>query len=555
MFRPILISLLFLVFSWTASAANFPRPQSLEPAVRFWTDVYTKVSTNQGYIHDDTRLDVVYETLDLPPYASNHSRQNMVDKAKQRVAGALANLAAGKRTGLSDTEARVLKAWPEGTTNAEFREARSRVRFQLGQSNRFKEGLIRSGRWKPHIRRVLAMHQLPQELEVLPHVESSFNPSAYSKVAAAGMWQFMPATARQYMRVDHIIDERMDPYIATEGAIRLLKRNHEILGNWPLALTAYNFGAGGLLRATKSLGTSDIGVIAAKYKGPAFGFASRNFYPSFLAALEVDRNAERYFGPLALDKPHDYETVVLDDYIPALALANRLQVPLADLKTFNPSLLETVWTGEKYIPRGFEVRLPRGHRGQPLSTALAALSTSERYSAQKPDVLHRIRSGESLSVIASRYDTTVSKLMALNGLRSHMIRAGQTLKLPGNNTSAAPERVASAAPKPDGSGSPGSGEYVIQPGDSLWSISRRFNISQQELVLWNSITDKHQIHPGQTLKVAGEGVTAEYIIQPGDSLWAIAQRFNVSHRDLMAWNNLQKGHLIKPGQVLRLASN
>ena len=554
MLKQLLICAFLMVVAITAKAADFPRPSSLEPAVRFWTSVYTDITTHQGYLHDDTVLSVVYETLDFPTYMNHAVRQREIDAAKARVSKALASLAAGKRSGLSDIEARVLKAWPQGTSSETFRQARQRLRFQLGQADRFKAGLVRSGRWKPHIRRVLATHRLPQELEVLPHVESSFNPNAYSKVAAAGMWQFMPATARQYMRVDHIIDERMDPYVATEGAAKLLKRNFQVLGNWPLALTAYNFGAGGLLRATRAMGTSDIGPIVAKYRGPAFGFASRNFYASFLAALDVDRNAERYFGPVTLEPPLDYDIVELEHYVPAHTLAERVQVSLDELKVYNPSLRDTIWSGEKYIPRGFVMRLPKGQGRQTLSAAVASLAGHEYFNFQKPDVLHKVRPGESLSVIARRYDTSVARLMALNGLRNHNIRAGANLRLPGA------VQVAEAPAPRESSGSEsvasaGTGKYVIESGDSLWSIARKFNISQRELVAWNKISNQNHIRPGQTLNVSGAGKAAEYTIQPGDSLWAIARRFNVAQANLMKWNNLQKGHVIKPGQVLRLASN
>ena len=147
--------------------------------------------------------------------------------------------------------------------------------------------------------RVLEQHGVPEEIAALPHVESSFNPAAYSKVGAAGLWQFMPSTAKRFMRVDGVVDERLDPYSATEAAANLMLYNYRLLGSWPLAVTAYNHGPGGLRRAQEELGTSDIAVIVKRYQGATFGFASRNFYVAFLAALEVDRNAEKYFGPIA----------------------------------------------------------------------------------------------------------------------------------------------------------------------------------------------------------------------------------------------------------------
>ena len=496
--RIILLALLFS--SLQVGASNFPRPAALEPAVQFWIKVYTEVTTNQGYVHDAVDLSVVYEIVDLPAYASNNERGRLVTNAKFRYVKALTAVARGKRTKLSATEARVLAAWPKGTPAKTFAAAADNVRFQLGQSDRFREGLVRSGQWKPHIRSVLAEYNLPVELEVLPHVESSFNPSAWSKVAAAGMWQFMPVTARDFMRVDHVVDERMDPFIATEGAARLLKRNYGLTGTWPLALTSYNHGTGGMIRAAKQVGTKDIGTIVQKYNGAAFGFASRNFYASFLAALEIDRHPDRYFGSLKLDAPTGYDVVAVREFIPARALAQSAGISLDELRQHNPALMEPVWSGEKYIPQGYMVRIPRSQLKQPLDQLMAALPRDARFGNQKPDLMHRIVPGDSLSTIASRYGTSVSKLMALNGLRNNNIRAGKTLILPGN-----------VMPEPKG-GSPasyvaqagaGGAEYVIQRGDSLWSIARRFKVSQQQLVAWNGISAKSYIKPGQKLKVAG----------------------------------------------------
>ncbi|MEZ5573495.1 MAG: LysM peptidoglycan-binding domain-containing protein [Halioglobus sp.] len=499
-----LVFLALVLSSLQAGASNFPRPTSLEPAVQFWIKVYTRITTNQGYVHDDENLSVVYATLDLPPYADRQERERKISATTQQVKSALNSLGHGKRSGLTAIESDVLAAWPSGTSSRTFAQAASRVRFQLGQSDRFREGMVRSGQWKPHIREVLARHGLPQELEVLPHVESSFNPSAYSKVAAAGMWQFMPATARQYMRVDHIIDERMDPFIATEGAAKLLKTNYKVTGTWPLALTSYNHGAGGMVRATKAVGTNDIGVIVQKYKGTAFGFASRNFYASFLAALEIDRNPGRYLSRLQMDAPTNYDVVAVQDYISAQALARDAGISLEELKRHNPALLDPVWSGEKYIPQGYPVRIPAAQLRRPLQTTVASLSGNARLSHQKPDRTHRIAPGDSLSTIARRYGTSVSSLMALNGLRTHSIRAGKVLLLPGSvhNDSLTAEQVASTRARL-AAGQPL--EYVIRSGDSLWSIARRFKVSTEQLQAWNDISAKKTIKPGQKLRIASAG--------------------------------------------------
>ena len=463
--------------------------------------IYSQVDTNSGLLHDPWDLGVVYERLSLPANASNGERQRLIDQGKARYQAALRQLAAGKRDNLTDAERNALNAWPRGTPAARFHQAAADVRFQLGQADRFKAGLIRSGQWRPHIHQTLAEFGLPRELDVLPHVESSFNPSAYSKVAAAGMWQFMPGTARQYMVVDHLMDERMDPYVSTRAAAQLLKTNLRITGTWPLALTAYNHGAGGISRAAKAMGTTDIATLVRHYRGPAFGFASRNFYVSFLAALEVDRHAEKYFGPVAMAKPIDYDVITLDHYLHAATLARALGTGTDTLRSYNPSLLDPIWSGEKRIPRGFRLKFPRNQLSQPLAQAIAAIPAEQRFAQQQPDVLHRIARGETLSHIARRYGVGVKELMALNGLRNHTIRAGQSLRLPGNAGVGAGAALASRE-STGAARSSGPSVYVIQPGDSLWGIARRFNRTENELVAWNGLTNKHRIMPGDTLKVA-----------------------------------------------------
>lgn len=484
-----------VLFSVAAEADNFPRPAALEPAVQFWTRVYSEVTTDQGFVHDSRHLGVVYETLDLPPRAHYRERQRVERQAKSRAVSALNALATGKRDNLTSNEASVLSAWPEGTSSDTFRKAAGNVRFQLGQSDRFREGMVRAGQWKPFIRQVLAKEGLPPELDVLPHVESSFNPAAWSRVAAAGMWQFMPTTARQFMRVDHVVDQRMDPFTATEGAARLLKRNYATTGTWPLALTGYNHGAAGMLRAARTTGTTDIATIIASYNGRAFGFASRNFYPSFLAALEVDRNVDHYFPDLQQDAPVDYDLLTLDEYIPASALVRSTGLSVEDLQRHNPALREPIWNGDKHLPRGYTLRLPRAQLQQPLAQQVAALPAGMRFSQQKPDLTHRIASGDSLWLIARRYETSVAKLKSLNRLRGDNIRVGKTLILPGNAVAepamATLDTQPSAAPV-----------YTIRKGDSLWSIARRFEVSHEQLAAWNGISEKHYLQPGQKLRVA-----------------------------------------------------
>jgi len=433
---------------WIASTACvassqelFPRPSEITDAVAFWTRVYTEVPSTGGFLHDPENLAVVYETLDFGDNDSARQRQRERDAAAERYRTILRKLAQEERGSLSSEEARVLALWPAGTNRSEFRRAAEDIRFQLGQADRFVAGLVRSGRWRPHIDEVMAAAGVPLELSVLPHVESSYDPTAYSRVGAAGMWQFTRSTGVRYMRIDHIVDQRRDPYMATDAAARLLKDNFDVLGTWPLALTAYNHGQAGMRRAVEVVGTDDIGEIIEKYDGRLFGFASRNFYPAFLAALDVDRNAERYFPGVRKDGYVETTVIVLPDFVDAAPLANALDISLDTLRSFNPALTDTVWAGDKYIPRSFEVRLPGA--GREPATLIAAIPANARFASQRPDLTHRVARGDTLSEIAERYGIGLSALMRANSMDSNdIIRVGQEINLPVTGR----EVVAAAAP-------------------------------------------------------------------------------------------------------------
>ena len=245
-----------------------PRPPELERDVQFWIRVYTEVDTNGGFLHDQYNLGVVYDTLHFAPNTTPRERQRQVDAERERLAAVLRRIADADGAPLSAEDQRIRDLWGEEGTPSRLRAAVDDIRFQLGQADRFRAGLVRSGAWETHIAETLANLGLPAELAVLPHVESSFNPAAYSKVGAAGLWQFMRSTGRRYMRIDDAVDDRLDPFRSTEAAAQLLAYNYRVLGTWPLALTAYNHGTAGMLHAKESIGTDDIVRIVRGYHEP-----------------------------------------------------------------------------------------------------------------------------------------------------------------------------------------------------------------------------------------------------------------------------------------------
>lgn len=508
MFRSIfrvLLSLLVLYWSaLPAASANeaFVRPAELEADIAFWRRIYTEVGTDGGLIHDPVDLSVVYQVMKFPADISPRERSRQIEDTKKKYSRILDRLAQGAES-LSKEEERVRDLWPKGTRRSRFEQASEEVRFQLGQSDRFLEGLVRSGAYMDHIAATFEKLGLPRELAALPHVESSFNTYAYSKVGAAGMWQFMRATGRRFLRIDNVVDERLDPYRSTEAAAKFLEQNYIVLGSWPLALTAYNHGTAGMRRAQEQMGTSDIATIVRRYSSRTFGFASRNFYVAFLAALEIDASPEKFFGPIKRNPVDNSRVVVLPKFVPASQIAAALDLDRDVLRKLNPSLLPSVWNGSRHVPRGFEFRVPVT---VDLTAALNRLSSG--YDSQVADTQHRVSSGETLSVIASRYGVGMTRLAELNDLkRPYRIRVGQVLTLPTQPKAVAPAvavaQAQKAAPPPKAVAPTGvvgtEHRYIVKRGDTLSVIAAKNGMTEDQLMGLNSIRNRNFVYEGQVL--------------------------------------------------------
>jgi membrane-bound lytic murein transglycosylase D len=518
---PVRLAALFLFFAIASlgRAESVPRPEGIKQDVEFWIRVYTEVTTNEGLLHDERNLSIVYDTVKFSAGSSSRERQRLVDERRDRHIAALRRIIAALpteagRESLSVEDKRLLALWGPNTSAILLKEATQRIRFQLGQADRFKEGLIRSSSWETHIAETFANQGLPKELAVLPHVESSFNAAAYSKVGAAGLWQFMRSTGRRYMRVDDAVDERLDPYRSTEAAAQLLAYNYRVLGSWPLALTAYNHGAAGMRRAKESVGTDDFVKINRTYNSRTFGFASRNFYPSFLAALTIDENPEKYFGQFERRPEQKFREVTMPAYVRLATLERALSIDREQLRVLNPGWRPTIFNGTRLIPRGYRLRLPADTAEKWTSEMLASrLPSNELYAGQVVARTHRVRRGETLATIAARHGMTAARLAEMNGISpSAQLRAGRRLNLPEQlprllaAANAAPPSPAATSPSPENAtaaSAPADDFYVVRRGDSLQVIAARVRVPEAHLLSMNSLKDPDRLYEGQRLRIAG----------------------------------------------------
>ena len=412
-----------------AAAEPFPRYEVIKPNVDFWVKIYSHYPTTKVVIHDSNDLGIIYDVITVKPYDAPGARKTnrgRTKRAKAKYQDILKGLAANPKHKGKDHR-RVAALFGPNADARTFRRASQQVRSQLGQKDRFQAGLIRSGAYLDQIRTILKSNGVPEDLAFLPHVESSFNPSAYSKFGAAGIWQFTRSTGRRYMKVGYVLDERRDPIRATHAAAQLLKENYAKLGSWPLAITAYNHGAAGMARARQKHG--DYPAIFRNYRSRTFKFASRNFYSEYLAARQVASDYTSYFGHLTLAAPRPSHTVTLEGYAPLQDLCGHYGVAPETVRKMNPALRSPVFNDQKYVPKGYQLRLPPDAASG--GTALAAIPASLYKSAQKPSRFYTVQRGDTAGRIARNHGVRLSDLILANNLSTRAtIYPRQTLRIP-----------------------------------------------------------------------------------------------------------------------------
>lgn len=360
--------------------------------------------------------------------------------------------------------------------------------------NYMELGLKRSGRYLDLFREVFEREGLPLDLIYVPYVESLFNPRAYSRARAKGLWQFVKWTAISHgLRQDSWIDERSDVLKSTEAAARYLKQLFTAFGDWHLALAAYNVGPGRIERILERHGSMDYWTMVKRGLLPR---ETDNFVPSILAALIIFRNPARYGFAVEPEPEIEFEVLPVPSQVDLAVAAELIDVPVETLAELNPELRRGI-TPKDYPD--YVLKVPPG-RAQMLKDKLATLPEKKRVVYQQ----HRVRRGETLSDIAEKYSVPVSAIAQANGIRNvHRLSLGQELIIP---VSERASRWLALAPSR-------SAGYVVRKGDSLERIARIYGVTVLDLIRWNGLKLNSTIYPGQRIRVVAEASSAEKSIE------------------------------------------
>ena len=418
-------------------------------------------------------------------------------------------------------------------------------RFQGPELTFFLSSYDRSGRYRPMILEQLKEAGLPEELSWLPLVESGFKVKALSKARALGLWQIIPSTGYRYgLKRDLWIDERMDPEKSTRAAIDYLKELHGIFGDWLTVLAAYNCGEGRVLQTISRQQMNYLDNFWDLYR--QLPLETSNYVPRFLATLHIINDPEKYGIDLNRnqEKPIPFDTADIDKSVTLKDVAHRLDVPEETLETLNPELRY------KTTPSSYQLKIQAGI-GEKLASVIDTVPE-----AKKPGgtdfIRYKVKKGDTLSVLARRYKSSVGAMLAANHLTSkHNIREGQWIKIPSRGYVYSEQSSVSISQKGDVA------VYSVRKGDSLWLIAQRFGTTISQIKRLNGL-QRNDLSIGQILKIresaggdkALSSKSKTYVVQKGDTLSTIASRNRIDLTKLLQLNNLGERSVIHSGQVL-----
>lgn len=514
----------------------FPRYDVLKPNVAFWTRVFGEYSEDQSAVHSTEYPDKVFEVLDFRSDARRMDKSSLArlksaseTRSKADIDRLLKSVHALRDSPekMNEDERRVYRMFADVSGDNRFKNAIGTFRAQRGLKERTALALETSGNYLPEMESIFGRYRLPQRLTRLPLVESSFNVEAYSKVGAAGLWQFIPSSAKIYMRLNEVVDDRRDPWTSTDAAARHLRDDYAALGSWPLALTAYNHGRGGVAKGLKKVDGSTLPDLIRGYDAKSFGFASRNFYAEFLAASDVERNWRSHFGQLNRKEQLRFDTVETKNYVPYETLRRLCDADDALFRRLNPAYRPEVIEGKLYVPPGHLIRVPAG-RANAFNVAYAKLGSSERFDSQKSYyLLHKVAKGQTLGKIARQYGVPQASIKSANGLKdAGKLKLGQILKIPPREES-----------RP--------GPLLVAVGESKPTLTREQTVAVEA-------ERARDAEPAKPARKKAKGQT--HRVRQGQTLSSIARRYKVSVAQLRDANDLGESSHLSVGQKLRIPS-
>jgi membrane-bound lytic murein transglycosylase D len=421
----------------------------------------------------------------------------------------------------------------------------------------------RAQRYLPYITAEIERRGLPLELALLPIVESAYDPFAYSHGRAAGLWQMIPGTARRFgIKQNWWYDGRRDVVDSTRAALDYLEYLYELNdGDWLNAIASYNSGEGNVLRSVKRNRKAGKPGDFWNLRLPR---ETRMYVPKLLALVDIVENPDAYdlTLPAVLDEPQ----FVVADIGSQLDLALAAELAGVDVDTvyaYNPGYNR--WSTDPAGPHRLVLPVDAADT---FTAALAEVPDDDRVRWKR----HKVKSGEAISQIALKYNTTVTQIREANNLRGNTIRAGHYLLIPvaTKPLSAYSQSADARLAKTQNRKRSGSKvEHTVRKGESFWTISRRYDVTHRQLAAWNGMAPGDPLPVGRTLVVWTKAGNASphvspattlgnttrklrYTVRNGDSLYLIANRFRVSINDLARWNNIDKNKILRPGQKLTM---
>ncbi len=392
------------------------------------------------------------------------------------------------------------------------------------------------------IRKLILINNLPEDLLYLPFLESGYNTSAYSRVGAGGIWQFMPSTAQSYgLKINWWIDERRDPLLATNEAIKHLKYLYNLFGDWYTALAAYNAGEG---RISRALEKAKVDNYFALIETSLLSSETNKYVIQLMAIIKIMKNLEILgLEPISFNLDNNYETLLLPGGTDLIDLVNFLEIDMYDFKKLNPSFKRNITDPSN----DSEIRVPINLK----SKAITFINSNQTIK-NNGFTYYTVKKGNTWSYLSMLSNTSIIKLKRLNNISSNILYIGQKIMIPKSNNTYITES----------NGNMNLQEYIVKPGDTMSSISIKFNIKLVSLFKENGLNSKSIIHSGQKIKLPGYYLDDSkvkyyddknyYTVEYGDSVWLIAQKTKIPYSRILDLNNLNKNSKLQIGEKILL---